>query len=166
MSPDRYHILRRRKLTRRGDPLDQAQCNFILMCAMQQFVPFVTGSESTCPITKSSDLIAQAIRVGSSVQDRLLSGRQISAGTRESPESFQPLGISKPGRQSLQPRRLLAEQERQRSSFADQQLWCLAAVADRTSFAPETTWLKHNERDQKQTKTQQNQRSRPISSRS
>jgi len=107
MSPDRNHILRRRKLPRRGDPLDQAQRNFILMRAMQQFVPFVTGGESTCPITKSSDLIAQAIRGGSSVQDRILSGRQISAGTRESPESFQPLGISKPGRQSFQPRRLL-----------------------------------------------------------
>ena len=39
-------------------------------------------------------------------------------------------------------------------------------AADRTSFAPETTSPKHNECDQYPTKMQQNQRWRPLPSRS
>jgi len=41
-----------------------------------------------------------------------------------------------------------------------------ADMADRTSFTPETTSPELNERDQSPTKTRQNQRSRPLSSRS
>jgi hypothetical protein len=39
-------------------------------------------------------------------------------------------------------------------------------ATDRTSFAPETTSTKHNERDRNQTKAQQNQQTRSIFGRS
>jgi hypothetical protein len=38
--------------------------------------------------------------------------------------------------------------------------------ANRTSFAPETIWTKHNERNRNRTKTEQNQQTGSTSSRS
>src|SRR6266850_295577 len=48
----------------------------------------------------------------------------------------------------------------------DNPLTSKAGMADRTNFTPETTSPERNERDQSPTKIQQNQRSRPLSSRS
>ena len=72
MSSDRNQILRRRKFTRRGNPLDQAQCNFVLLCLAQQLIPFVAGGKPSGLLAKSFDLIAQAINMRRFVQGRIL----------------------------------------------------------------------------------------------
>jgi len=59
-------------LARRGNPLDQAQCNFVLLCLAQQRIPFVAGGKPFGLLAKSFDLIAQAINVRGFVQDRIL----------------------------------------------------------------------------------------------
>ena len=59
-------------MTRRGNPLDQAQCDFVLLCLAQQLIPFVTGGKPFGLLAKSFDLIAQAINVRGFVQDRIL----------------------------------------------------------------------------------------------
>lgn len=72
MPSDRNQILRGRKLTRRGNPLDQAQRNFVLLDLAQQLIPFVAGGKPFGFLAKSFDLIAQAINVRGFVQDRTL----------------------------------------------------------------------------------------------
>jgi hypothetical protein len=72
MASDRNQILRGRKSTRRGNPLDQAQCNFVLRCLAQQLIPFVAGRKPSGLLAKSSDSIAQAIKVRRFAQDRVL----------------------------------------------------------------------------------------------
>ncbi len=59
-------------MPRRGNPLDQAQCNFVLLCLAQQFIPFVAGGKPSGLLAKFFDLIAQAIHVRGFVQDRIL----------------------------------------------------------------------------------------------
>src|SRR5947207_12857382 len=80
MSSDRNQILRGSKLTRRGNPLDQAQCNFVLLCLAQQFIPFLASGEPSGPLAKSSDLIAQAIDMERFVQSRILPVWQLFVG--------------------------------------------------------------------------------------
>jgi hypothetical protein len=58
MSSDRNQIIRGRKFVRRGNPLDQAQCDFVLLCPAQQLIPFVAGGKHSGFLAKSSDLIA------------------------------------------------------------------------------------------------------------
>jgi hypothetical protein len=72
MPSDRNQILRRRKLTRRGNPLDEAQCNFVLLCLAQQLIAFVAGRKPSGLLAKCFDLIAQATNVRRFVQDRIL----------------------------------------------------------------------------------------------
>jgi hypothetical protein len=72
MSPDRNQILRGRKFTRSGNPLDQAQCNFVLLRLAQQRIPLVAGRKPSGLLAKSFDLVAQAINVRRFVQDRIL----------------------------------------------------------------------------------------------
>ena len=72
MPSDRNQILRGRKLTRRSNPLDQAKCNFVLLCLAQQFIPFVAGGKPSGLLAKFFDLIAQAIHGRGFVQDRIL----------------------------------------------------------------------------------------------
>jgi hypothetical protein len=67
-------------LLRRHDPLDQTQCNFVLLGLAQQIVPLLTGGKLAGFLAKSSDLIAQAIDVGRFVQDRMLPVRQLPVG--------------------------------------------------------------------------------------
>ena len=72
MPSDRNQILWGRKSARRGNPLDEAQCDFVLLGIAQQFIPFVAGGKPSGLLAKFSDLIAQAIHVGGFVQDRML----------------------------------------------------------------------------------------------
>jgi len=59
-------------LTRRGNPLDQAQCNFVLLRLAQQRIPFFAGGKPFGLLAKSFDLIVQAINVRGFVQNRIL----------------------------------------------------------------------------------------------
>jgi hypothetical protein len=61
---------------------------------------------------------------------------------------------------------LISKLRRARTRVVDNPLTSKAGMADRTNFTPETTSPKRNERDQSPMKIQQNQRSRPLSSRS
>lgn len=55
-----------------SDPLDQAQCNFFLLCLAQQIVPLVAIGKFPGLPTKGSDPVAQAIDVGRFVHARIL----------------------------------------------------------------------------------------------
>jgi hypothetical protein len=72
MPSDRNQILRWRKLARRGNPLDEAQCDFVLLGLALQLIPFVAGGKPSGLLAKFSDLIAQAIHEGGFVQGRML----------------------------------------------------------------------------------------------
>lgn len=72
MPSDRNHILRGRKSARRGNPLDEPQCDFVLLGLAQQLIPFVAGGKPSGFLAKFFDLIAQAIYVRDFVQDRML----------------------------------------------------------------------------------------------
>jgi hypothetical protein len=78
-------------LARRSNPLDQAQCNFVLLCLAQQRIPFVAGGKPFGLLAKSFDLIAEAINVRGFVQDRILRFSCHPHGTGSSPEGFEPL---------------------------------------------------------------------------
>jgi hypothetical protein len=78
-------------LARRSNPLDQAQCNFVLLCLAQQRIPFVAGGKPFGLLAKSFDLIAESINVRGVVQDRILRFSCHPHGTGSSPEGFEPL---------------------------------------------------------------------------
>jgi hypothetical protein len=72
MPSDRNDILWGRKLARRGDPLDEAQCDFVLLGLAQQLIPFVAGGKPSGLLAKFFDLIAQAIYGRDFAQYRIL----------------------------------------------------------------------------------------------
>jgi hypothetical protein len=89
MSPDWNQVLRGRKLARRANPLEQPQCNFVLLCLAQQFIPFVSGRKPSGLRAKSFDLIDQAVDVVRFVQNRMPPAGSYPWDTGGSPEGFE-----------------------------------------------------------------------------
>ena len=122
MSSDRNQILRGSKLTRRGNPLDQAQCNFVLLCLAQQFIPFLASGKPSGPLAKSSDLIAQAIDMERFVQNRILPVWQLFVGYGQLTGRFRTverLSNPRPGRLSAGARREIARDLERQTDHAE-----------------------------------------------